>query len=135
MLIANIDIEGGLVNGSRGVITKVNKSFPTVRFLNGMEFSIQAYTWKLYEDDKLWVEKTQIPLKLAYSTTIHKSQGSSLDHVKIDLGPSIFEYGQAYTALSRVRSLSGLSLINLDARKIKTHPKVKEFYKALLEQI
>ena len=70
----------------------------------------------------------QIPLKIAYATTIHKSQGSSLDYVEIDL-TDIFDYGQAYVALSRVKKIEGLSIISIDYDKIFAHPIAVEFYK------
>jgi ATP-dependent DNA helicase PIF1 len=80
----------------------------------------------LSQDEK--VSATFMPLKLGYAVSIHKSQGMTLDAVEIDLGIKIFEYGQAYTALSRARTLSGVRLISVKASSFKTHPKVKEFY-------
>lgn len=133
MLLINLDLEQELANGSRGVIIKVDEIGPTVRFLTGREVKLIPYIWKIHENKKLWVQKSQIPLKLAYAATIHKSQGASLDYVEVDVGPSIFEYGQTYTALSRVRNLDGLKLLNFDKNKIKTHEKVKQFYKDLLD--
>jgi hypothetical protein len=63
--------------------------------------------------------------------TIHKIQGSTLDCAAIDIGQTVFEYGQTYVALSRVRSLDGLYLLNFNASKIRANPKVVEFYKSL----
>jgi len=71
----------------------------------------------------------QIPLNIAYSTTIHKNQGSSLDYVEIDL-TDIFDYGQAYVALSRVKRLEGLSIIDIDYDKIVAHPVAVHFYQS-----
>jgi ATP-dependent DNA helicase PIF1 len=68
---------------------------------------------------------------LAYAITIHKSQGSSLDCALIDIGTSIFETGQAYVALSRVRSLEGLYVWDIEATAFRAHPKVVEFYDTL----
>jgi ATP-dependent DNA helicase PIF1 len=73
---------------------------------------------------------TQIPLKVAFATTIHKIQGITLDYAEIDMG-NIFEYGQGYVALSRVKKLEGLSIKNLDIDKIVAHPAAIEFYKKL----
>ena len=72
-----------------------------------------------------------MPLKLAWATTVHKSQGQSLDLVKISLDSTMFAEGQAYVALSRCRTLQGLSLSALDPGSIRSSAKVLEFYKAL----
>ena len=127
MLIVNLDVPNGLANGSRGVV----KSFaengnPLVLFLNGMVVEIAPYTW--YNDDQANnFGRIQIPLKLAYAITIHKIQGATLDCVLINLS-NIFQDGQAYVALSRVRSLSGLYIIAIDYSKIRACRKVLAFY-------
>jgi len=72
--------------------------------------------------------KTQIPLKLAWATSIHRTQGATLDLVEVDV-KNIFEYGQVYVALSRVKNKDSLYIKDYDIKKIKCHPKVKEFYK------
>jgi uracil-DNA glycosylase len=77
------------------------------------------------------VGKMQIPLRVAYAITIHKSQGASIDSAIVDIGKNTFEYGQAYVALSRVRSLDGLYLHALDTDKIRTCPRVLEFYRGI----
>jgi ATP-dependent DNA helicase PIF1 len=71
-----------------------------------------------------------MPIRLAYALSIHKSQGITLDAAEIDLGDSIFEYGQAYTALSRVKSLDALRLTAFSRRVFRTHPDVVAFYEA-----
>jgi ATP-dependent DNA helicase PIF1 len=73
----------------------------------------------------------QYPLCLAWALTIHKIQGASLDMAEMDIGQSIFEYGQTYVSLSRIRSLDGLYLSEFHAHKIKAHPKVIEFYESV----
>jgi ATP-dependent DNA helicase PIF1 len=73
----------------------------------------------------------QVPLILAWALTIHKSQGATLDAAEIDVGSGIFECGQTYVALSRVKSLNGLYLTSFDVTKIKINKKVKAFYEAL----
>ena len=133
MLLKNIDIDSGLVNGSRGIITEFIEDLPLVRFLNGVERIIDISTWDILDNDNKCISTiTQIPLKVAYAISIHKSQGCSLDCVEIDLG-NIFEYGQAYVALSRVKSLQGLSIVNINFDKINAHPIAVEYYNSLLE--
>jgi hypothetical protein len=68
---------------------------------------------------------------LAWALTIHKSQGATLDAAEIDAGTDIFECGQTYVALSRVKSLNGLYLTSFDARRIRINKKVKDYYEAL----
>ena len=76
---------------------------------------------------------SQIPLILAWALTIHKSQGSTLDIAEVDAGSQIFECGQTYVALSRVKSLEGLYLQSFDVTKIRINKKVQEFYEVLKE--
>jgi hypothetical protein len=71
---------------------------------------------------------TQVPLILAWALTIHKSQGATLDVAEIDVGSGIFECGQTYVALSRVKSLDGLYLTSFDAKRIRIHKSAKEYY-------
>lgn len=132
MLLWNLDTDGGLVNGSRGVVTNFIDDVPIVKFLNGREVVIDHHIWEIEENDRKILRAVQIPLKLAYCLTIHRSQGCSLDYAEIDLS-NIFESGMAYVALSRVKNIKGLSIIGIDFDKIKAHPKAVEFYKSLLE--
>jgi ATP-dependent DNA helicase PIF1 len=137
MLIYNKDQDLGLVNGSRGVITRFvhndkeadDEKIPVVKFKNGLELPIRRHTWEM--ETLAGVCRSQIPLRLAYAITIHKSQGASLDCALIDCGPSVWEWGQAYVALSRVRSLEGLYMFAFDRRAVKAHPVVKAYYKRL----
>lgn len=131
MLIANVDPDNGLVNGSRGVIVGFCPSteLPIVEFLNGIRKTIGTHSWEI--EDFEFVSRVQIPLRLAWSYTIHKSQGSTLDSALIDIGSGVFEYGQAYVALSRCRSLNALYVYDFEPRAFKAHPKVKAFYNEL----
>ena len=131
MLITNLDQEGGLVNGSRGVVTGfTGGGLPMVRFIDQREpVIIDRANWWLAEPDN--IGRSQIPLKVAYALTIHKSQGSTLDSALVDIGSNTFEFGQAYVALSRCRSLEGLHVWKLDPRKIVCHPAVRAFYEGL----
>jgi hypothetical protein len=74
---------------------------------------------------------SQVPIILAWALTIHKSQGATLDAAEIDVGSGIFECGQTYVALSRVKSLEGLYLTSFDATRIRINKKVKVYYEEL----
>src|SRR6185437_13037883 len=77
--------------------------------------------WKIEEGGKELASITQVPLRLAWAMTVHKSQGMSLDAAVIDLSRA-FEYGQGYVALSRLRTLAGLHLLGLNERALRVHP-------------
>jgi ATP-dependent DNA helicase PIF1 len=127
MLLINLELSKGLANGSRGVVIDFVDEFPIVRFLNGQERIIDYHVWEIEENGKPTLQIKQIPLKIAFAISIHKVQGSTLDYVEIDLS-SIFEFGQAYVALSRVKSLEGLSLKRINYNLIKAHPKAIQYY-------
>ena len=131
MLVHNMDVENGLVNGSRGILTHFGPApmfTPYVQFKGDANATpIPTVTWEA--EDPEGVMRRQIPLVLAYAVTIHKSQGATIDSALVDIGSSVFEYGQAYVALSRVKSLDALYIHEVDAKAIKAHPKVIEFYK------
>ena len=136
MLVVNLDQESGLVNGSRGVITgfRTNRNaggiMPVVQF-TGSEMVLSLHVWKHEIHGAGVVCYMQIPLRLAWAVTIHKAQGLSLDYVEMKLDRSVFECGQSYVALSRVRTLKGLRLTGFDPSAIRVHPLVKQFYDAL----
>ena len=132
ILVVNLSVEEGLVNGSHGRIQSFNENDePVVIFSNGKIKNIAIYTWDIDEGIGS-VSASGLPLILGYGCTIHRSQGMSLDLAIIDIGKNVFTgsggYGQIYVALSRVRSLEGLSILNFDPTRIKCHPKVIEFY-------
>lgn len=129
MLLINIDTKNGLVNGSRGVILEfTDNELPLVLFKNGSKLVIDFHKYEVKEGKKLIGSIFQIPLKLAYAITVHKSQGMTLDSAMIDLN-GVFEYGQAYVALSRVKDVNGLFLKNAIESSFKAHPKAVNFYK------
>lgn len=130
MLLYNLDLEGGLVNGSRGVVTNFIEDVPIVKFLNGREIVIDYHTWEIEENQKKILHIIQIPLRLAYAITAHRSQGSTIDCVEIDM-TNVFDYGQAYVMLSRVKSIENLNILGIDYTKIKAHPKATEYYASL----
>lgn len=131
MLLTNMDQEHGLVNGSRGIVTGYSPGgLPLVRFLGFTDpVLIDRANWWLADNDS--IGRSQIPLKVAYAITVHKSQGATLDSALIDIGSRTFEYGQAYVALSRCRSLEGLYIWSLDPTRVMCHPTVKKFYEGL----
>jgi len=131
MLIANIDPPAGLVNGSRGVMVGVCSAteLPIIEFVNGARRVVGTHSWPIEEYE--FVSRTQVPLRLAWAYTTHKAQGASLDTALIDIGSGNFEFGQAYVALARARSLEGLYVYDFDPIAFKAHPKVKAFYKEI----
>lgn len=127
MLLVNLDFDRGLINGACGNVISQNSDSINVLFDNNHEASITPHRFEYYYKDKLAAIMLQYPLRLAYAITIHKSQGMTLDNVFVDCD-KIFEQGQAYVALSRVRTLNGLHLKGFLPEKIKINPKVANFY-------
>ena len=112
MLRRNIDTKNGLVNGSIGSITAITPHCVTVKFDHiPNPYPVQRVKSKFMLMKTFYVYRKQFPLILVYAVTIHKCQGLSLDSAIIDLSSKVFSPGMAYVALSRVRSLSGLHLI------------------------
>jgi ATP-dependent DNA helicase PIF1 len=129
MLLTNLKHHEGLVNGSRGVVVGFDgMGIPLVQFRHGHPEPISAASWESEEMEGL--SRKQIPLRLAYAITIHKAQGATLDSALIDIGSNTFEYGQAYVALSRVKSLDSLYIWDVEPTAFRAHPKVKEFYRS-----
>ena len=129
MFVANNFAEG-FVNGSRGKVIGFNDGFPIVELLTGRTIEVERHSWSLVEDGKTRAEVEQLPLRLAWAITIHKSQGMSLDAAEIDLSQA-FTPGMGYVALSRVRSLEGLYLKGINAMALNMHPQIYEFDRAL----
>jgi ATP-dependent DNA helicase PIF1 len=131
MCVVNYDMEIGICNGSQGVVVDFEKTqnLPIVRFSNGVQLIMPFYDW--CSDEYPSIVVSQIPLILSWALTIHKIQGSTMDMAEIDIGHSIFEFGQIYVALSRIRSLAGLYLLSFHPHKIRANPKVIEFYQKI----
>lgn len=129
MCIVNIELANGdmICNGSQGIIIKMTtNNLPVVKFNNGTEMTMGYHTWPSENIPGIGV--SQIPLILAWALTIHKSQGATMDCAEIDVGNSIFECGQTYVALSRIKSLEGLFLTSFEPTKIRINKKVRDFY-------
>jgi ATP-dependent exoDNAse (exonuclease V) alpha subunit len=134
MCIKN-NFEEGYVNGSRGKVigfTEQNGS-PIVELYNGKNINLKQELWAIEEDGRIKASISQIPLRLAWAITIHKSQGMSLDNAEIDLR-STFTYGMGYVALSRVRTLKGISLVGFNHNSLLVDPKILEFDQDLKNQ-
>lgn len=130
MLIVNSHTKN-LFNGSRGVVKSFDfDGLPIVKFVNGSEVTIGFHKWEVKDDGRIIANIFQIPLKLAWSITVHKSQGSTIDCAVVDLSGA-FEFGQAYVALSRVKSLEALTLKNASQEQFRAHPKALAFYENL----
>jgi ATP-dependent DNA helicase PIF1 len=133
LLTYNLDLDRGLCNGSRGIVVHCDTSFVMVDFLTPDRKTVSVH-----------VERTRVsrydaeldatfyadvmPLRLAWATTIHKSQGLTLDCVEISLDGSVFAHGQAYVAVSRARTLESLSFREFRRDVIRSADEVKDFY-------
>ena len=117
------DQGGRYVNGTLGVVADfdADEGHPVVATRSGKRIVAEPSTWKIDEAGKERASITQVPLRLAWAMTVHKSQGMSLDAAVVDLARA-FEYGQGYVALSRLRTLSGLHLLGLNDLSLRVHP-------------
>ena len=145
MLLVNLDVEAGLVNGSRGVVTgfaseqgKKDASLRTedvtgvvVKFTTGRTQTIARDVKAIEEGNVQKAKRAQFPLRLAWAISIHKSQGQTLDLLEVDLR-GCFEYGQAYTAVSRATSMDRLRVLNFDLAGVKAHARVVRFHDDLV---
>lgn len=119
------------VNGTRGVVTDIADDKIMVKKDNGREVQVDKSSFALQDaEGNIMASAIQFPLTLAYATTIHKSQGATLDDLWCDL-THLWEPGHAYVALSRLRNATGLHLIGWSPRSIIVDPRVLDFYKKL----
>ena len=118
----------GLVNGSRGVIVAFESDAVAIRLLNNEIVRLPYVTVTPFDNPFISVQF--LPLKLAWAVTIHSSQGMTIDALEVDLGKDIFAYGQAYTGLSRAKSLSTVRVTSVLASSFVTSPIVKNLFKS-----
>ena len=116
----------GLVNGSRGVITCLEPNAVTLRLLNNEIVRVTPINVSPFDNPYIGVQF--IPLKLAWAITIHSSQGMTIDALEVDLGKDIFACGQAYTGLSRAKSLSSVRVTSVLASSFVTNPVIKKIF-------
>lgn len=133
MFVKN-NYEAGYVNGTLGEVIGFDKDdFPIVRTYSGAEIAVGRADWGVKEDDRELAAISQLPLRLAWAITVHKSQGMSLDAAEVDLSRS-FIPGMGYVALSRVRSLSGLKLMGMNQMALTVNQDVSEMDRKFLQQ-
>lgn len=119
------NFEAGYVNGTLGRVLRFESEhgYPVIETTAGREITITPQSWSVSENGAVRAEITQVPLRLAWAITVHKSQGMSLDAAEIDLTRA-FVYGQGYVALSRVRALAGLKLTGIGANALMVDPRI-----------
>ncbi len=124
----------GFANGTQGVVIDFNPlGYPVVETKSGKIIHLEPMDWSIETDGKIMGSISQIPLRLAWAITVHKSQGMSLDRAVVDLS-GVFEYGQGYVALSRVRTLSGLYILGINQRALQVHPVILEIDEEFRDQ-
>lgn len=160
VLILNLNLERGLANGSTGKVVRfvmekeapnlhtrmgrylqrqvANKQrrpaqelCPEIEFSNGQVVVIRRHMWESHIRGIGDVYIEQLPLLLSHAITLHRCQGMTLDRVELELDDRIFEPGQAYVALSRVKEMMSLELLAFTDKAIRAHPKVVQFYDRL----
>jgi len=129
MCIANLDLTIGIANGTTGTVVDFTpEKLPIVQF-DKHKIVIGKKEWK--SENVPGISVFQIPLILAWGITIHKAQGLTLDKAIVDIGKDLFEAGQMYVALSRIKSLEGVYLKEFNINNLKINYKVLSYYKIL----
>lgn len=120
------------VNGTTGIVVDFNENnYPIVRLSSGEEIVALPDSWTIDDEEKILAKITQVPLRLAWAITVHKSQGMTLEAAEIDLSRS-FGYGMGYVALSRLTKLNGLYLLGINEMAYKLDPQVFSYDKELI---
>ncbi|XP_011703537.1 PREDICTED: ATP-dependent DNA helicase PIF1 [Wasmannia auropunctata] len=128
MLLKNINVNSGLVNGARGVVIDFKNDIPVIQLRSGTHYAAKMEKWAIRTSSGAVIHRKQIPLKLAWAFSIHKSQGLTLDCVEMCLS-RVFDAGQSYVALSRAQSLQSLRVLDFDSQQVWANTAVLEFYK------
>lgn len=134
MLLKNLNINAGLVNGARGVVIKFDEDLPVVHFRTAGNYKAKMEKWSIKTTSGAVIYRKQLPLKLAWAFSIHKSQGLTLDCVEMSLA-RVFDAGQAYVALSRAQSLETLRVLDFNAQQVWANKDVLDFYKRFRRQL
>ncbi len=124
----------GYVNGTRGkVVGFDDETHAPLVASPDKTYVVEPFSWQLIDGEKVVAQISQLPLRLAWAITIHKSQGMSLDAAEIDLSKS-FEPGMGYVALSRVRNLDGLYIKGMNNQAMVVHPEILVLDKSLISK-
>jgi len=130
MFVRN-NVKAGFVNGTLGKIIGFDRSNnPVVELFSKRKITVYPMSWNITENNVVRAEITQVPLRLAWAITVHKSQGMTLDAAEVDLSKA-FVTGMGYVALSRVKSLSGLRLLGLNKMALQVNSEIVELDKWL----
>lgn len=138
MFLVNLAPHAGWFNGARGVVLAMDEKRKTVRVRlhhNGATMNVERHEFKIEKGEVLLARRTQFPMRLAWAVTMHKSQGQTLTgDVQFGLNSDVFAYGQAYVALSRVRSADQLVLTEFRPACIRAHPRALEFEQSVKKE-
>ena len=125
-IMINRNITPVIVNGTRGVVTKIHNDYIIIKLLDGSEYTVTFFHFNPF--DNLDLDFKYIPLQLAWSVSIHKSQGMTINSLSADLGRSVFACGQAYTAISRAKDIKSIKLTKVCQYSFKASKEVIDFY-------
>lgn len=125
--------KAGYINGTLGTVVEFGYESVVIQTVDGKNVTVQPDNWAIEQDGKVLAQISQLPLRLAWAITVHKSQGMTLDEVEVDLSKS-FAPGMGYVALSRVRTLNGLFLRGINQRALQVDPRVQEQDAIFLKQ-
>ncbi len=145
VMLTNNDNSGRWINGTLATVEAISEEVVTIVLDTGKRYKVESYTWELsrtvFDEESGELARqtvgsyTQMPLTLAKAMTIHKAQGKTFDEVAIDLGGRAFAHGQAYVALSRCRTLEGITLLSpIERRDIIMDSRVKTFLQILSQR-
>lgn len=133
MLLKNLSTHEGLANGSLGTLVDVTKSAfggrnAVVKFSNGITREIERAEWEIKRNQEVLASRRQMPLRPAYALSIHKSQGLTLEKVRVHL-KRVFADGMAYVSMSRAKTIEGLFIADITGTSIRANPTALEFYR------